>query len=174
MRRRDAIATLVVGALIVLALLAVFAIDLSNNQARSRSDIESQAHQRAVLVAGLIDSVFGAVSKPDPQLLAEYGTPACLAGALAAKPRQQRVRRAAAIQRPGDGGLARLHGPGAERILPHRGKDVVRMIQQGGQPWALGDVLPYRRGGGVVELRHQDPHAVRLRESWSRATTPLS
>ena len=59
----------------MLALIAVFAADLVNNQARSRSDIESQAHQNATLVAGLIDSVFSAVSVPNPQLIAEYGAP---------------------------------------------------------------------------------------------------
>ena len=48
------------------------AVDLSNNESRSRSVVEAQAHQRAVLVAGLIDSVFGAISRPGAQPLAEY------------------------------------------------------------------------------------------------------
>ncbi len=60
MKRREAVAALVVSAVIILALLAVFAVELSNNQAQSKSNIESQAHQNALLVAGLIDSVFGA------------------------------------------------------------------------------------------------------------------
>ena len=84
MRRREAVAALIAGALIILALLAVFAITLSNNQARSRSVVEAQAHQRAVLVAGLIDSVFSAISRPGPQSLAEYGRAAVSDRALTA------------------------------------------------------------------------------------------
>ena len=158
MRRRDAIATLVVGALIVLALLAVFAIDLSNNQARSRSNIESQAHQNAVLVAGLIDSVFGAVSKPDPQLLAEYRTLHVRRRFLQRNRGSNEyvvlLRSNGQVMKASRGFTAQ-----AQRDLAHRGKDVVRMIQQGGR-WALGDLLPYRRGGGVVNF------ATKIRTRW--------
>jgi hypothetical protein len=44
MRRRQAVAALIAGALILLGLLAVFAVDLSNNEARSRKVVESDAH----------------------------------------------------------------------------------------------------------------------------------
>ncbi len=158
MKRREAVAALVVGALIILALLAVFAVDLSNNQARSRSDIESQAHQNAVLVAGLIDSVFAAVNQPDPQLLAEY--------------RMLHVRRRFLQRNRGSNeyvALLRSNGQvmkasrgltaQARADVAPRADDVVRMIQQG-RKWALGDVLPYGHGGGVVNF------ASRIRTRW--------
>ena len=45
MRRKEAVAALVAGAVIVLALLTVFAIELSDNQAKSKQDIESRVHE---------------------------------------------------------------------------------------------------------------------------------
>ena len=62
MKRREAVAGLIVGALVVLALMAVFAVELSDNQAKSKQDIESRVHERSVLAAALIDSLFQSVS----------------------------------------------------------------------------------------------------------------
>jgi signal transduction histidine kinase len=157
MRRREAVAALIAGAAIVLALLAVFAVDLSNNQARSRSNLESQAHQNAVLVAGLLDSVFASASQPSPQLLAEY--------------RMKNVdRRALQRNRGGNEYLALLSSRGrvlaASRgftaearanVAPGVSK-VVQMIQHG-LPWALGDVRPYTsaRHRGVINFATRIP-----------------
>ena len=68
--------------MILLALLAVFAVAISNNQSRSRRSLETQAHQRAQLVAGLLDTVFQTISQPAPALLATYGTPRVTGRAL--------------------------------------------------------------------------------------------
>jgi signal transduction histidine kinase len=147
MKRREAIAALVASATLILALLAVFAVDLSNNQSQSRTNIESQAHQNAVLVAGLIDSVFGAVSQPNPQLLAEY--------------RMKHVRRRALERNRGSNEYVALLNVRGHVLAASRGftlqaradlmpgaPGVVRMVQDG-LPWALGDVLPYRHTGVV-------------------------
>ena len=164
MRRREAVAALIAGALIILALLAVFAITLSNNQARSRSVVEAQAHQRAVLVAGLIDSVFSAISRPGPQSLAEYGRAAVSDRALAAQPGGRRLPRAARRRRPRAGGLAGIHGPGASRNRerrPQRARD-----DQGRTAVGAGQrrtVLRRRRG----RLRHQALDALRHADSGS-------
>jgi signal transduction histidine kinase len=147
MKRREAVAALVAGATIILALLAVFAVELSNNQAQSRNTIESQAHQNAVLVAGLIDSVFGATSKPNPQLLAEY--------------RMKHVRRRALERNRGSNEYVALLNARGHVLAASRGftlqaradlmpgaPGVVQMVQDG-LPWALGNVLPYRHSGVV-------------------------
>ena len=141
MRRRDAIATLVVGTLIVLALLAVFAIKLSDNQSRSRSDLETQAHQRAVLVAELIDGLFASAATPNPQLQAEYGMPVVSQATL------DRTRGSNLYVALMDGNgrmLAASKGftPQAWSQLSPKGPNVYTMIQRG-QPWALGNVEPY-------------------------------
>ncbi|HEY2201216.1 MAG TPA: histidine kinase dimerization/phospho-acceptor domain-containing protein, partial [Solirubrobacteraceae bacterium] len=143
MKRREAIAALIASAVIILALLAVFAVDLSNSQAQSKSNIETQARQNATLVAGLIDSVFGAVSQPNPQLVAEYGM-------------KHVHRRALERNRGSDAYIVLLSADG--HVLAHSSgftpqaraellgtAGVVRMIQRG-QPWALGDETPYGHG----------------------------
>ena len=161
MRRREAVAALIAGALIILALLAVFAITLSNNQARSRSVVEAQAHQRAVLVAGLIDSVFGAISRPGPQSLAEYGRAAVSDRAL------QRNRGADAylVLLDADGRvLASSRGftARAQAGMANGAHSALAMIKAG-QPWALGNVEPYA-DGGVVDFatRLSTPYGTRI------------
>ena len=147
MRRRDAVAALIAGSMIVLALMAVFAIDLSNNQAQSKSDIEAQAHQRAVLVAGLIDSLFAAVSTPNPQLVAEYGMPVVSDRIL---DRNRGQNHYVALLGAGGRVLAasrRLHRPGACR--PDLGRAGAVKMVQAGLPWALGNVLPYGAHGVI-------------------------
>lgn len=63
----------VFGACLVMALLAVFAIELSNTQAKSRADVESQVNQRAGLAATLINSLFQGLQQEAPQDSTLYG-----------------------------------------------------------------------------------------------------
>jgi signal transduction histidine kinase len=75
MKRTQGIAALVAGTLIVLALLAVFAVELSDNQSQSRRSLESQAHQRATLVSGLLDELFAQASRVPAAEVKLLGTP---------------------------------------------------------------------------------------------------
>ena len=147
MRRRDAVAALIAASMIVLALMAVFAIDLTNNQARSKSDIEAQAHQRAVLVAGLIDSLFGAVSTPNPQLVAEYGMPVVSDRTLE---RNRGQNHYVVLLDAGGRVLAASRGLTAQARadLASGATGAVKMVQAG-LPWALGNVLPYGAHGVI-------------------------
>jgi signal transduction histidine kinase len=71
--RREAVLALSAAALVVLALLTVFAIELSNTQAKSRQDVESRVHERAVLTGALIGSLFQSVQQQIPQDARRYG-----------------------------------------------------------------------------------------------------
>ena len=73
MKRRDARLALIAAAIIGLALLAVFAIELSNTQAKSKEDVESRVHERAVLAGALIESLFQTVTQDQPQYTKLYG-----------------------------------------------------------------------------------------------------
>ena len=73
MKRRDAGLALF-AAVLLLALLSVFAIELSNTQAKSKADVESRVHERAVLAAALVDSLFQTVTQQLPQDARTYGT----------------------------------------------------------------------------------------------------
>ena len=144
MKRREAVAALFAGASIVLALLAVFAVELTDNQARSRSDLEAQAHQRAVLVAGLVDSVFQATSMPNPQLLAEYRMPTVSHSTLE---RNRGANEYLALLGPGGRVLAASKGFDAQARADITGGAV--SLMQAGRAWALGNVRPYKRSGVI-------------------------
>lgn len=72
-KRRGALALLVAAGLIILGLLTVFAIELSNTQAKSKNDVKARVHERAVLAAALIDSLFQTVLQQVPQDETTYG-----------------------------------------------------------------------------------------------------
>src|SRR5947209_2474064 len=71
-KRRDAILGLF-GAAVLLALLSVFAIELSNTQAKSKRDVETRVHERGVLAAALVDGLFQTVQQQIPQDVRLYG-----------------------------------------------------------------------------------------------------
>jgi signal transduction histidine kinase len=73
MKRRDAILALSGTIAVLLALLAVFAIELSNTQAKSKQGVESRVHERAVLAGALINSLFGTSAAQAPQDGKLYG-----------------------------------------------------------------------------------------------------
>ena len=55
-------------------MLAVFAIELSNTQAKSKADVEARVHERAVLAAALVDSLFQTMAQQIPQDESKFGT----------------------------------------------------------------------------------------------------
>jgi signal transduction histidine kinase len=157
MKRRDAVAAMVVGTLIVLALLAVFAIELSANQARSRSDIESQAHQRATLVANLIDTVFAAESQPTRQILEAYGTPTVPSAVL---DRARGVNNYVVLLDSAGNVIAASSGFNAQARAAVTG-GAVAMVQRG-HAWAIGDIRPYATTG-VIDFATRLPTAAGTR-----------
>jgi signal transduction histidine kinase len=73
LKRREAKFALAAAVGVALALLAVFAVELSDTQAKSRRDVIVRVHQRAVIAAALIDSLFGSVSQQTPQYRKLFG-----------------------------------------------------------------------------------------------------
>jgi signal transduction histidine kinase len=145
MKRKQGLAALVAGAVIGVALLAVFAVELSDNQAKSRRSLETQAHQRAQLVAGLVDTVFQAISQPAPALLATYGQPRVPDSAL------QRNRGGSlflALLAPSGRVLAHSSGFTAQAAATIATPGAVSAVQHG-KPWYLGDSSPYGSTGVI-------------------------
>jgi signal transduction histidine kinase len=64
----------VTAAGLVLALLMVFAIELSGSQTSSKNAVEAQVHERAVLAGALIDSLLRFVWQSVPQDATAYGS----------------------------------------------------------------------------------------------------
>lgn len=72
-RSRRAAVLLVCAAMVVLGLLVAFAIALANNQSSSKASIEARVHDRAVISAALVDSIFSSATQQVPTLEKELG-----------------------------------------------------------------------------------------------------
>jgi signal transduction histidine kinase len=158
MKRKQGIAALMVGTLIVLALLAVFAVALTDNQSKSRKSLQVQAHQRAQLVAGLLDAIFQEAAHPSGPEAQALGTPVVSDRVL------QRLKATsdyAVLVDAGGHVIAHSAGFDAQARRNVLTGSALRLIR-GGDAWALGDRLPYR-GSGVIDLgeRVQTPAGLR-------------
>ncbi len=133
--------------MIVLAMMAVFATELSNTQANSRRALESQAHQRAVLVSNLIDTLFGAISKPSAMTVAAYGTPHV---SRAVMNHNRGANLYVALFDASGRMLAGSSGVTAQaraELTPKNSAALGLMVA--GHPWALGNILPYGQGSVI-------------------------
>ena len=147
MKRRQGIAALIAGTLILLGLLAVFAVELANNQSQSRTSLETQAHQRAVLVSGLLDAVFQQEASVGPVSRVEYGVPIVTDREL--QPIRQNNAYVALLDSHGHV-IAHSTGFSAQARVALASSPAIRAVI-GGQAWALGDL--HRDGRrSVVDL----------------------
>lgn len=157
--RRGASLALALGGVVILALLAVFATELSDTEAKSKSDVENRVHERAVLAGALIDSLFQSVGAQIPQDEAAYG------GSV---PSRQRLNRAR-----GQNAYVALLGPGAQVLASSQGFtaqaradlriSAALALIRAGHPYGLGNVLPYDRTGVVnFAVAFPTAHGVRI------------
>jgi hypothetical protein len=139
--RRGSNVVLATAALVVLALLAVFAIELASTQAKSRQDVESRVHERAVLAAALIDSLFQSTLLQIPQFQKSYGAPAVSAARMNASRGQN-----AYLALLGSSGrvLASSSGFTAQARADLAISAALALVRSG-HPYGFGNVLPYGR-----------------------------
>jgi signal transduction histidine kinase len=144
-RRREAVLALSAAALVVLALLTVFAIELSNTQAKSKQDVESRVHERAVLAGALIGSLFQSVQQEIPQDARRFG------GRTVSGRELDRAQSGAAysvLVDPSGQVIAHSSGftPQARADLAH---SAALALTRTGRRYALGNVVPYGTTGAV-------------------------
>jgi two-component system, sensor histidine kinase and response regulator len=145
--RRRATAALLAAGVLVSAVLAVFAIELSNTQAKSKADVEARVHERAVLAAALVDSLFQTVAQQIPQDEAKFGARVVTARTMDSNAQQNTYL---ALLTPSGQVLASSSGftPQARRDLAH---SAALALIRSGHPYGLGNLLPYGRTG-VINL----------------------
>jgi signal transduction histidine kinase len=133
------------AALVVLALLTVFAIELSNTQAKSKRDVESRVHERAVLAGALIGSLFQSVQQEIPKDKLRYGGQTVSAEAL---------------DRGQSGATYSVLLDSSGQVLAHSSRFTAQAradlahsaalaLIRAGRSYALGNVVPYGRTGAV-------------------------
>lgn len=144
-KRRGAFVLLVVASVVTLALLTVFAIELSNTQAKSKNDVKARVHERAVLATALVDSLFQTVVQQIPQDEARYGGREVGAGTMNAAREQNEY---VALLDARGGVLAASQGFTAQARNDLSISAALALVRKG-DPYGLGNLLPYGRTGVV-------------------------
>jgi signal transduction histidine kinase len=147
MKRREALLALVAGAVVVLALLTVFAIELSNTQSRSKQDVKSRVHERAVIAAALLESLFQYGQQQLPQYERLYGTPTVSNRLLEQElPIEDSYQALLASDGHliGAGGVLGARGGGVGAPTP------AVLAVRSGAPYGVGNLEPYGRNGAIV------------------------
>ena len=142
MRRREAVLALGTAGTLVLALLTVFALELSNTQAKSKQDVRARVHERAVLATALIDSLLQSAQAQIPLDAQKYGSRVVSVRALDAGAKQTTYL---AVLDASDRVLAASHGFTAQARANLPGSAALALIRAG-HPYALGK-SPYGRAG---------------------------
>ena len=142
MSRRTAAIALAAAGLVVLALLTVFAIELSNTQAKSRQDIEARVHERAVLASALIESLLQTIPQQVPQYEAQFG-----GRVVSKRTMDARVAQNTYLALLDSNGrlLASSRGLTQQARRELLKSASIRLVRSG-QPYGLGDVVPYGHG----------------------------
>jgi signal transduction histidine kinase len=146
-RGRRSIVLLLSAAVLGLGLLVVFGIELSNTQAASKANIKGRVHDRAVLTAALVDSLFATVESGTSADERKFGGPTVSTAALnEAKGTSLYV----VVLTPSGKLLGSSTGLSqqARAELPRSG--TLALLEHGDQ-YALGNLLPYGKTG-VVDL----------------------
>ncbi|HEY6782699.1 MAG TPA: hypothetical protein VI296_05630, partial [Candidatus Dormibacteraeota bacterium] len=144
-RRREAILALGAATAVILALLAVFAIELANTQAKSKRDVTARVHERAVLAAALIDSLFQSVQQQIPQEARTYGARTVSARTM----NRNQARNAYVALLDAQGNViasSRGFNAQARAVVPH--SSALALIRAG-HPYALGNLIPYGKAGAI-------------------------
>ena len=146
MKVRKTALIIIVGACVVFALLAVFALELSNNQARSRHNVEGQVRDRAVLSAALIDSLFQSVQQQVPQDEQTYGTQVVTTAQMQAALTQGDVY--SALLGP-DGRVLATSAGFTPQARAQLGSSAALALVRAGHPYGLGNFSEYGSGGAI-------------------------
>ncbi len=148
MKRREAVAALIAGAMVVLAVMVVFAIQLSDNQERSMAGIRFQVHERARLAGALLDSLFETSARmAAAQGSVKYGTRTVSDRVLN---RAVNTNRYLVLFDSSGAVLAHSKGFTGTARSDLASSATLRLLRSG-RPWAVGNVVSYP-GGGVVNF----------------------
>jgi signal transduction histidine kinase len=170
-KRREGVLALFVAAFVVVALLTTFAIELSNTQAKSKRDVEARVHERAILAAALIDSLFGSVQQNLPQDTALYGSRHVNLKTLETKRGNNLYL---AVLDSGDHVLGTSSGLTAQARADFARSKALALVHSG-HLYGLGDVLPYGSTGVInFALKFPTPYGERILLSGLKPTSLAS
>lgn len=137
MKLNKSVPVIVAGACVILALLTVFAIELSDTQANSKSGIETQVHGRSVLAAALISGLFqSSVQSSETLLPKQYGTATVSSKALTTQAGQGGY----AVLLDGSGNVLAASAGFTAEAQAELPKSAALTIIRSGKPYGLGNI----------------------------------
>ena len=145
MTRRGALLAASAAVFVVVALLAVFALELSDTQAKSKQDVTSRVHERGVLAAALIDSLFQAASQQVPRDARKYGGRTVSNARMDANRRQNNY---VVLLDSSGRVLAQSRGFTAQARANLADAAALKLVRSG-RPFGLGNVRPYGKAGVI-------------------------
>jgi signal transduction histidine kinase len=129
------------SAVVLLALSATFAVELSHTQSRNRADIRHRVHERGVLAASLIDGLFQTVTHETTTYTRRYGATVVRQSTVDQQNRSQRNAFIAVLDAGGHL-LARSTGFSAAALAGLRGDPSFGYVAKAG--YGLGDLHIYQ------------------------------
>jgi len=159
LRKREGVIAVIASILVVLGLLTVFATQLADTQAKSRRDVEARVHERGVLAAALIDSLFSSVLQQVPQYARLYGGSTVSTSTLS----RNRLGNPYLALLDASGGVLAASAGFTSQARADLPRSAALRLVAAGRPYAIGDVLPYGRTG-VLNLAVRVPtrHGTRI------------
>lgn len=155
MRLSKASLVVVIGVCLVLAILSAFAFELADTQAKSKQDVRTQVHQRAVLAGSLIDSLFQSTQQSIPQESKTFGARVVSTATMNTNASQDVFL---ALLDANGSVIASSRGFNSE-AQASLGKSGAVALLRSGQVYGLGDYAPYGKTG-VIELAVSFPTTV--------------
>lgn len=131
---------------LVLGLLATFAVGLSDNQASSKAGIEARVHERAVLAAALVQSIFSTVEQQIPADVKAFGGQHPSSAVLR---KDLGTGRYVAVLAP-NGSVLASAGLSRQMRSELRTSRAVKLVTHGA-PYALGDLVGAGKSG-VIDI----------------------
>ncbi len=154
-----ALVLLTVSAVLVLALLVTLGIALSNTQSDSKAALETRVHERAVLAAALVDSLFATVRQDLPAEERKFGARVVGRGAL---DRAKGTSVYLALLSPDGSVLASSTGFSGQARSELMRSGALRLVDRG-DPYALGNLEPNGRSSVIdFALALSTPHGPRV------------
>ena len=147
MPHRAALLTLTAVIGLLFAVLTLFAIELTNTQAKSRADIGARVHERGRLSAALISSLFNTVEQQVPSEAKTYGTRTV---SVATLQHGAQTNAYLALLGPDRTVIAATRGFTAQARANLQHSAALALVSRG-LPYGLGNVLPYG-STGVINL----------------------
>ena len=162
LRHSKAAIIVLTGACVALALLTVFAIELSNAQSNSESGIKTEVHERAQIAGALISSLFQTVQTQVPQDTVTYGAPTVSQQTMDAQNKKAGAQSDYLVLIDSDGKVLASSSGFTAQARAELPRSAALALVRSGHLYGLGNLSPYGKSGVIdYAVRFPTPEGTR-------------